>query len=34
VLRISHVRRAHRSKPMAGVAFGELPTIIELLTGY
>jgi hypothetical protein len=34
VLRISHVRRAHCSKPMAGVDFGELPTIIVKLTAY
>jgi hypothetical protein len=34
VLRIGHVRRAHCSKPMAGVDFAELPTIIELLNGY
>jgi hypothetical protein len=34
VLRISHVRRAHCSKPMAGVDFGELPTIIVELTAY
>ncbi len=32
VLRIRHVRRAHVSKPMAGVDFGKLPTIIEQLT--
>src|SRR5579883_1852303 len=34
VLRIGHVRRAHRVEPAAGVDFGALPTIIELLTGY